>query len=105
MRAEGHQRLVTPLSAFSYALAAVVFLLVGGFDRRGQLLRISGAVATLVALEAASLSVTDLAGRQPLFIPLMYAVGLLPAAISLYIIASPVDWGPVWRRRVQAAST
>jgi lipopolysaccharide export system permease protein len=90
MRAEGHQRLVGPLSAISYALAAVVFLLAGGFDRRGQLLRISGAVAVLVAMEAAGLGAADLAGRQPLFIPLMYAVGLLPAGISLYIIASPV---------------
>jgi lipopolysaccharide export system permease protein len=105
MRAEAHQRLVGPLSTFSYTLAALAFLLTGGFDRRGQAMRITGAVAVLVALEAAGLGATDLAGRAPLYIPLMYAVGLLPAVLGLYIIASPVDWGLVSRRRVQAAST
>ncbi|TAL04775.1 MAG: LptF/LptG family permease [Rhodospirillaceae bacterium] len=105
MRAEGHQRIIAPLTTFAYTLAALVFLLTGGFDRRGQFMRISCAIAALVGLETAGLGAADLAGRAPLFVPLMYAVGLLPTALGLYIIATPVDWGPVWRRLVQAAST
>jgi lipopolysaccharide export system permease protein len=105
MRAEAHQRLVAPLSAFAYTFAALTFLLTGGFDRRGQFVRVSGAIAVLVALEAAGLGAVDLAGKAPVFVPLMYAVGLLPVVIGLYIIASPVEWGLVWRRLVEAAST
>ena len=78
MRAEGHQRIIAPFTAFAYALPALAFLLTGGFDRRGQLLRISCAVAALVGLETAGLGAADLAGRAPQFVPLMYAVGLLP---------------------------
>jgi len=105
MRAEAHQRLVGPLSTFAYAMAALMFLLTGGFDRRGQFTRISAAVAVFVSLEAAGLGAVNLAGRESLFVTLMYAVGLLPTALALYIIASPVDWGPVRRRFTPASST
>jgi lipopolysaccharide export system permease protein len=105
MRAEAHQRLVGPLSTFAYTLTALAFLLRGGIDQRGQVMRLTGAIAALVVLEAAGLGAVDLAGRESLFVPLMYAVGLLPAALGLYIIAAPVDWSPAGRRRVAAAST
>ena len=104
MRAEAHQRIVAPLSTFSYALCALIFLL-GTGDRRGQITRIGAAVAVLVGLEAAGLGAVDLAGREPTFVPLMYAVGLLPAAVGLYILAWPVDWSLRWRRRARTAST
>ncbi len=107
MRAEGHQRLVGPLNCFGFVMAALGFLLTGGFDKRGQVGRICGAVATLVALQSASLGTADFVGRTPAAAPLMYLVGLLPVALGLYIIAWPVTWVPVARRRggLHAAST
>ena len=100
MRAEAHQRLIGPVGAFGYTLTALAFLLTGGFDRRGQLGRISGAVATLIVLEAAGLSAADAAGRDGTFVPLIYMVGLLPIAIGLYIIVWPVGSRPAQRRDV-----
>jgi lipopolysaccharide export system permease protein len=107
MRAEGHQRLITPLTCFGFALAGLAFLLTGPFDRQGQSKRIAGAVAVLVALEAAGLAAVDAAGRTPQLVPVMYAVGLLPIAIALYIIALPVTRVPAGRRGgdLRAAST
>ncbi len=98
MRAEGHQRLAGPLMVFGLTTMALAFLLRGGFDRRGQLPRISGAVAGLVVLEALSLSATDMVGRNPGLAVLIYMVGLLPTAIGLYIIAQPVRLAGVGRR-------
>ena len=99
MRAEAHQRLVGPLTCFSFVMAGLCFLMTGAFDKRGQLLRICGAVASLVALEAASLAAGDFVGRNPDGAALMYLVGLLPTAMGLYIIAWPVSFHPAGRRR------
>ena len=98
MRAEGHQRLAGPLMVFGLTVVALAFLLRGGFDRRGQLPRISGAVGALVVLEAMSLAATDIVGRNPSLAVLVYMVGLLPTAIGLYIIAQPVRLVGVGRR-------
>jgi lipopolysaccharide export system permease protein len=100
MHAEAHQRLVGPLAAIGYTLVALGFLLSGGFDRRGQAERIIGAVGTIVLLEAAGLGAMNLAARALTFVPLMYAVALLPIVGGLYMIAAPLKgvW-PVPRMR------
>ncbi len=106
MRSEAHQRLAGPLTVFGFTVVALVFLLKSGFDRRGQLPRISAAVVALVVLEALWLGVADLVGKTPALAPLMYMVGLLPTAVGLYIIASPVQWfGAGQRGSYSAAST
>lgn len=105
MRAEAHQRLVGPLTCFSFVLAALSFLLTGSFDKRGQFLRVCGAVAALVGLEAAGLAAGDFVGRNPDNAALMYLVGLLPTAVGLYIIAWPVSFHPVGRRREPIPAT
>ncbi len=105
MRAEAHQRLVGPLTCFSFVLAALSFLLTGNFDKRGQFLRVCGAVAALVGLEAAGLAAGDFVGRNPDSAALMYLVGLLPTAVGLYIIAWPVSFHPVERRREPIPAT
>jgi lipopolysaccharide export system permease protein len=89
MRAEGHQRLVGPFTAFGYALVALAFLLTGAFDRRGQTARLMAAIGTGIVFQAAALGAANLAGTDSVFIPLMYAVALLPVAAGLYMIVTP----------------
>ena len=91
MHAEAHQRLVAPMAALGYTLVALAFLLTGGFDKRGQIERIGAAVGAIILLEAAALGAMNLASRALIFVPLMYAVGLLPIAAGLYMIAAS-DW-------------
>jgi lipopolysaccharide export system permease protein len=100
MRAEAHQRMSSPLDVFGFTMVALAFLLRGGFDRRGQLPRLSAAVAVLIALEAAGLGAAEIVGRTPELAVLMYMVGLLPAVLGLYIIARPVEWFAIGRRSV-----
>ena len=91
MRAEGHQRLVEPLNALGYACVALVFLLTGGFSKRGQTARIVTAIGAVVILQAAAIGAVNLASKNVLFTPLMYFVALLPIVIGMYIIKKP-DW-------------
>ena len=47
------------------------------------------AIGAVVMLQASGIGAVNLAGGEPLFTPLMYAVALLPMAVGLYIIVRP----------------
>jgi lipopolysaccharide export system permease protein len=76
--AEGHSRLTSPWLAPAFALIALVALLTGQFNRRGQGRRLIVAAVAMVLVQSASVSLHSLAGTVPAAIPLMY---LLPASI------------------------
>ncbi|HEV2097618.1 MAG TPA: LptF/LptG family permease, partial [Stellaceae bacterium] len=83
---EAQQRVLVPLSAFSFALIPLACLLPGQFNRRGQLRR---GILTLIAafvFQTIALGVNDLANRFAAMIPLMYVVELLPFAIGIAIL-------------------
>jgi lipopolysaccharide export system permease protein len=80
---EAHQRLLVPLSALSFSLIPLAFLLPGEFSRRGQVKRVIAAIGAAFLFETISLGVNDLAARFDEAIPLMYVVDLLPFALGL----------------------
>ena len=104
MRAEGNQRLIEPLAALSFACIGLSFLLTGGFSKRGQTQRIVGAIFTVVLVQSAALGAANLAGKDPIFTPLMYVVALLPIAVGLYIIVKP-GWRLPDRKPLRLATT
>lgn len=76
LRAEGHHRIVTPLSPFGLVMIGLAALLAGEFSRRGQHWRLLAAVvaggtfvATLLVLERAII-------RTPAATPALYALVL-----------------------------
>jgi lipopolysaccharide export system permease protein len=83
---EGHQRIVIPLSVFSFIAIPLACLLPGEFNRRGQLRRVLLAVGLAFAVQALELGVRNLAGRNAGMIPLMYLVDLLPLALGFGIL-------------------
>jgi lipopolysaccharide export system permease protein len=83
---EAHQRILIPLSAFSFSLIPLVCLLPGEFNRRGQLKRALLAVAVAFVFELLDIGVNDLASRSWAAIPLMYAIDLLPMVLGLAIL-------------------
>ena len=89
MHAEAHQRLSGPITALGYTLVALMFLLTGVFDKRGQIERVAGAVCVIIVLQALALGAMNLAARASVFVPLMYLVSLVPVAVGLYMIAAP----------------
>jgi len=85
-RAEGHQRLVSPLYAITFALIAVAALLGGQFTRRGQTRALAGAAIAVVALQIAALGWQNLTAKVPDLWPLIYANALVPAALAMVIM-------------------
>ena len=84
--AEGHQRLVLPLYCLAFVLIGLATLLSGEFNRRGHPRRVLLAILIIAILEAQSLALHDLANRDSLAIPGMYAGVILPILASLYVL-------------------
>ena len=85
-RVEAHQRLVIPLSIFSFVTIPLACLLPGEFNRRGQLRRILAAVGLALVFQALDLAAKNFAARNPSAIPLMYLIDLLPLALGFAIL-------------------
>ena len=84
--AEAHQRLLVPLSAFSFSLIPLAGLLPGEFNRRGQAKRVILAIVAAFAFELVALGVSNLADRYAAAIPLMYVTALLPFVLGFGIL-------------------
>jgi len=98
---EGHHRLAMPLLPIAFAFVALAFMLGGDFSRRGQLGRVLGAVAAVLLMETAQLSVKNLGEKLPELAPLMYIAALAPGAAGAVALGG---WWRFRRRRPLAAS-
>jgi lipopolysaccharide export system permease protein len=83
---EAHQRILIPLSAFSFSLIPLACLLPGELNRRGQLKRVLLAIGLAFLFELLDLGVNNIAGRYLRAIPLMYVADLLPLVLGFGIL-------------------
>lgn len=98
-RVEGVTRLLLPLHVVGFSLLALLGLLGGSFDRRGQNGRIAVAVAMMVAFQAIWLGANNLAARSFTMLPLLPVLTLLLIVIPAYLLYA------VRRARVPAGSS
>lgn len=98
-RVEGVQRLLLPLHVVGLSLIALLGLLGGTFDRRGQNGRIAVAVAMMVAFQAIWLGANNLAARSLTMLPLLPVLTLLLIVIPAYLLYA------VRRARVPAGTS
>ena len=94
---EAHQRLLVPISVFSFVMIPLACLLPGQINRRGQLRRVLLAVGFAFLFQALDLAIKNLATRYPATIPLMYATDLLPLAVGSVILALDAAGLRSWR--------
>jgi lipopolysaccharide export system permease protein len=95
MRAEGHDRLASPLYSLAFTLIALAAVLAGEFNRRGRRWRIVVAVFAIALVRSAGLGLVGLSAKFPALIPLLYLNIVLVMAVCLYALAQ----GQIWRRR------
>lgn len=84
--AEGWHRLTAPLTAFSFAMIALVAVLRGAFSRHGNITRPLVAIIAVVGLLALSLMLQNLAGRNGAMVPLIWIEALLPAPLCAALL-------------------
>ena len=99
---EAHKRLSGPLTAGSFAMVALAFVLTGAFRRYGGLMRPLAAIMLVVGLLAIGLAVGNLAARDPDLIPLIWIQAAAPGIICGWILFGP-RWGTAAVRAPRAA--
>lgn len=98
LRMEGHHRLSMPLLPLCFTLVSLALMLMGDFNRRGQLGRILSAVAIVVIVEVGQLGFKNLGEKAPNFAFLMYLIPLIPAIAAVWLLESP----QLFKRRLSA---
>jgi lipopolysaccharide export system permease protein len=86
LRAEGHNRIVSPLYSMVFALIALAAVLSGEFNRRGQWARISAAVGLAITFQAVALGLASLAASHPATTPLLYVNAAAAMASALWVL-------------------
>ena len=92
---EGNKRLSAPLEVLTFTLVALVAGLLGPFQRYGNFIRPMVAVVVVVGLLAVGLALTNLAGRVPSLMPLLWVQPLLPAAVAAWLLLHEAEARPV----------
>ncbi len=105
LRAEGHYRLVLPVLPLTYGAIAIAFLLAGPYSRRGQMMLVLGAIASMTAVLVLSLALRNLATKYPILIVGMYVNALAPLAAALYVLIVPRPVRPPARRPPDGAAS
>ena len=83
---EGNKRFTTPLLNVIYGLIACTGLLIGNFNRRGQLKIVSISVGAMVIIQALDLAIGNLAVRHLWWLIVLYLNLLLPFVFCLYLL-------------------
>lgn len=83
---EGNKRIATPLLNLVYALLGCTGLLVGNFNRRGQLKIVSISVTSMIIIQALDLVFGNLAAKHLYLLPLVYINLLAPFIFCLYLL-------------------
>ncbi len=100
--AEGHSRLVSPLYPLGLVTVALVCLLFGEFDKRGQLRRIILAIALAATIQGAAIGLTNFAAKVPWAIVLIYVNAVAPILIGLFLMVREKRRRPVMISGTQA---
>ena len=94
---EAHTRIASPFFAIALTGVALVTLLGGRFDRRGQFRRLLVGFLVMLFLEMASIGLSNLARNHGIAIPLLYLLALLASAGAFIMFARANDGSPPWR--------
>ena len=82
----GHQRLSSPLLAFAFTAIGLGALLSGGFNRRGQGLRITAALGIIVLIHALDFAATTLTRSSTAFLPVLYVTPVVAFVLGLAVM-------------------
>lgn len=96
--AELNQRITTPLLAFAFPLLALVALLTAQINRRGLAKRLIVVALAVTLWQVLVMTSASMIPKQPMFIPVLYAVILTPAIGLLLALRIPAFFGPSHRK-------
>ncbi len=86
--AEAHHRIITPFNALGFSLIALVFILSGPFNRRGQARKVFAAAMVIILLQSLNLALVSLIRRHSELIPVLYLATAVPVITGFYLLGA-----------------
>ena len=83
---EAHRRIITPWNALSFSMIALVSILFGSFNRRGQNRKIILGSFAVIIVQVLSIVFVNLSKSNPIAISLIYINTLTPIALGFYLL-------------------
>ena len=83
---EAHNRIVSPLFAYTFAAIGLAALLLGNVDRRGQWRRMLVAIAAAIAFQAVALLLVNATAKNSDLVPLLYLNPVLATAAAIAVL-------------------
>lgn len=99
MKAEAHNRILTPLLALAYAFIGVTILLLTSFQRTGFVLRIICACCGVLVLQILSLVFINLATKIPSAIVILYLIILCVIGTCLILLNYSYHFLSLWEQK------
>ncbi|MFK7839418.1 MAG: LPS export ABC transporter permease LptF [Bdellovibrionales bacterium] len=87
LRLEVHKRFVSPFLALSFSLVGCMCLLIGSYNRRGQVRRILIAVLGVAILQGLYLAFFNIAKQSEFGLVMMYVIAIGPIGFSLFMLS------------------
>jgi len=84
LRAEAHNRLVSPLYAVAFAMIGLAALLSGEYNRRGQIGRLLAAITLVAMLQAGAIGLNNLLVKSPALTPAAYLLPIGAIVLGLW---------------------
>lgn len=100
--AAGHNRIVTPMLPLAMVMVALIALLYGQFDKRGQAKRIVLAIGAAGAIQGAAIGLHNFAAKVPEAIPLMYGNVVVPIVVGFILLLRANRMRPTKGRHIPA---
>ncbi|MFH1158699.1 MAG: LptF/LptG family permease [Pseudomonadota bacterium] len=83
---EANHRIVTPWNALSFTMIALVTLLLGPFNRRGQNAKVLAAVILIILVQTLNLSLVNFSKKHAGAVPFVYLNTLLPIVLGFLFL-------------------
>ena len=94
LKAEAHQRIITPLVVLSFVLTGLCFILRGDYMRRGRSLKIAKATFSCLTIECVVYAAIHLGQRYEIITYCGYGFVLATALFSIYLLDRGRVFGP-----------
>lgn len=88
-KVEFHRRLALPVSALGFVMIALSVLMSGSFTRRGEGKRVFAAIVLAGMYQGALLAILNVAAKNALYMPAIYAVTAAPVVLGAMVLMMP----------------
>ena len=88
MKAEAHQRIISPFIIFLFSTIACAIMVTGHFNRQGRRIRIASTVVCASACQILIITLINMNNRFSFSIPIAYILLIGVSVFCLYIIST-----------------